>query len=84
MFGVREKVDERWIGNWDEEDGLFTGNWRGGRVKRLQQHYGLMRELSIVGGRSTGNRGGRVYGSNPTDPTQYVEHSNPQLTSYFN
>ena len=46
------------------EDGLFIENLNVGKAKRSQQHYELMREPSIVGGGSTGKKGGKVYKSN--------------------
>jgi hypothetical protein len=69
MFRVREGTDERWIESYDEEDGSFTENWNTGIAERSQPHCESMSEPSIVGGASTGKKGGRVYGSNPTDPT---------------
>ncbi len=81
MFRVRSKADRRWIENCDEEDGSFTENWNTGIAKRLQQHYGLMNERSIVGGVSTGNKGGRGCESNLTDHTQFIEPLKTQWNS---
>lgn len=70
MFSVDLKTERRrWIKKYDEEDGSFTENLETGRAQRLRQRYESMREQSTVGGGSTGNRGGRVYASDPTDPT---------------
>jgi hypothetical protein len=45
--------------NFGGEDGSFIGNWNVGRTGRSRLRYESMRELSIVGGESTGNMGGR-------------------------
>jgi hypothetical protein len=55
-----------WIELCSEEDGSFPENLNTGRAERSRQRYESMREQSIVGGGSTGQRG--VYGSNQTDP----------------
>jgi hypothetical protein len=51
-----------WIELYAEEDGLFTENLNVGKAERLQQRYDSMRERFIVGGGSTGKKGGRGYG----------------------
>jgi len=67
-----------------EGDGSSTESLSVGEVQRSQQPYESMREQSTVGGASTGKTGGRVYTSNPTDPTQYIEPHRPPWTSYSN
>ena len=62
MFGVEWKAArERWIENYDEEDGSSIESLSVGEVQRSRQRYESMRERSIVGGASTGNMGGWVY-----------------------
>ena len=81
MIGIILRTERsRWNKNYEEEDGLFTGNLETGRALRSQQLYKLMREQSIVGGESTGNKGGRGYASNLTGPIQYIEPLNRQQT----
>jgi hypothetical protein len=58
-----------WIELYAEEDGSFAENSIIGRAGRSRQRYESVREQSIAGGRSTGKKGGRVYGSNPEDLT---------------
>ena len=82
MLRVREEPNERWIESCDEEDGLFTESLRIGEAARSLPRYVSMREPSIVGGGSTGKKGGRVYESNPTGPIQYIEPLNPKWVSY--
>jgi phosphoenolpyruvate carboxylase len=79
MFRVeRDEAKQRWIVNLDVEDGSFTESWNTGKAERSLQRYGLMRERFIVGGGSTGRKGGRVYESNLTDPTRSIEPLNLQ------
>jgi hypothetical protein len=60
MFRVElEAARQQWIVNFGGEDGSFIGNWNVGRTGRSRLRYESMRELSIVGGESTGNMGGR-------------------------
>jgi len=49
-----------WIEFYAREDGSFIENLNIGRAERSRQYYESMREQSIAGGGSTGNRGGRV------------------------
>jgi hypothetical protein len=58
-----------WIELCVEEDGLFTGNLNVGKAKRSLPHYESRREQFIVGGGSTGKKGGRDYMSNQEGPT---------------
>jgi hypothetical protein len=60
---------KRWIEKYGVEDGSFTENWNTGKTQRSQQHYRSIREQSIVGGGSTGNKGGRAYASKLIDHT---------------
>ena len=70
MFRVEgNEARQRWVVNLGGEDGLFVESFRVGEAGRLLQRYELMREQSIAGGGSTGNMGGRVYGSDPTGLT---------------
>jgi len=82
MFTVESKAArQRWIENYGEEDGSFTGNLETGKAKRSRQLYESAREQSIAGGASTGSMGGRVYKSSSTDPTRSIEPHNPPSTS---
>jgi hypothetical protein len=56
-----------WIEPYVKEDGLFTENWNIGIAERLRQRYESVRGLSIVGGVSTGKKGGRGSESNRED-----------------
>jgi hypothetical protein len=68
MFRIKwDRVSQWWIVNFGVEDGLFVESFRVGEVRRSQQRYELTRERFIVGGGSTGKKGGRVYKSDPTD-----------------
>jgi len=85
MFRVDWKaVRDRWIENYDVEDGSSTESLRVGEVQRSRQRYESMREQSTVGCASTGNMGGRVSASNPIDPTRSIEPHNPQRNSSSN
>ncbi len=55
------------------EDGLFIEDWMAGRSGILLMRCGYARRQLIDGGVSTGNRGGRVYKSYPTDHTVSIE-----------
>jgi hypothetical protein len=70
MFRVEwEAARERWIENYDGEDGSSIESLRAKEVQRSLQRYESIREPSTAGGASTGKMGGRVYKSSPTDPT---------------
>jgi hypothetical protein len=85
MFSLDlRKEKRRWIRNCDEEDGSFIENWNIVKAEILQQRYELVREQSIVGGGSIGNKGGRVCASNLTGPTQSIEPLNRQWSSSSN
>jgi hypothetical protein len=74
MFGVEWKAArERWIENYDEEGGSSIESLSVGEVQRSRQRYESMREPSTAGGASTGNVGGRVSTSSPTDLTRSIE-----------
>jgi hypothetical protein len=77
MFRVEWKgVSQWWRVNFGVEDGLFVESFRVGEAWRSQQRYELMREQSTAGGESTGKKGGRVYKSDPTDLTRFIEPLN--------
>jgi hypothetical protein len=59
-------------------------NWNTGKAARSPQHYTSIREQSIVGGESTGNKGRRGYASKPIDPTRSIEPLNPWSNSSSN
>jgi hypothetical protein len=69
MSRVETKAGGDWIKNCDEGDGSSIESSRIGEAQKSQQRYESMREQSIAGGASTGNMGGRVFTSSPTDPT---------------
>ena len=80
MFRVElEAARQQWIVNFGGEDGSFTENSNTVKAEILQPLYESMREQSIAGGVSTGNKGGRGLHLNHVLPTTTGRHHKRRL-----